>query len=59
MANEKLIVTTSDGTVIPVIMAPAHCGAGVAVIIPNLLARGGVSTSRKRGYTKPSPWPSK
>lgn len=59
MANEKLIVTTSDGIDVPVIMAPPGCGAGVAVIIPNLLAKGGVSASRKRGYTKPSPWPSK
>jgi hypothetical protein len=39
MPNEKLIVTTNDGTVIPVVMAPARCGAGVAVIIPNF-ARG-------------------
>ncbi len=59
MANEKSIVTTSDGTDIPVIMAPPGHGAGAAVIIPNLLAKGGVSASRKRGYTKPSPWPSK
>jgi hypothetical protein len=59
MANEKLIVTTSDGTDIPVIMAPPGHGAGAAVIIPNLPAKGGVSASRKRGYTKPSPWPSK
>jgi hypothetical protein len=59
MTNEKLIVTTSDGTVLPVIMVPARCGRGVTVIIPQLPAKGGVSVTGKRGYTKPSPWPSK
>lgn len=59
MANEKLIFTASDGTEIPVIMAPPGHGAGVAIFIPRLLTKGGVSASRKRGYTKPSPWPSK
>ena len=37
MANEKLIVTTSDGTAIPVVMAPPGHGAGVSFIIPSLL----------------------
>lgn len=59
MANEKLIVTANNGIDIPVVMAPPGDGAGVAFIIPNLLPKGDVSTSRKRGYTKPSPWPSK
>lgn len=38
MANEKLIVTTSDGTAIPVVMAPPGHGAGVSAIFPNLLS---------------------
>ncbi|MDR6917510.1 hypothetical protein J2X66_004389 [Pseudomonas sp. 3296] len=37
MANEKLIVTTSYGTDIPVIMAPPGHGAGISFITPNLL----------------------
>ena len=59
MANEKLIVTTSDGIDIPVLMAPPGHGAGVAVIIPNLLPKGSDSSNCKRGYSKPTPWPSK
>lgn len=48
MVNEIKIVTTNDGTDIPVL-----------VIIPNLLPKGSLSSNRKRGYTKPTPWPSK
>lgn len=59
MVNEIKIVTTTDGTDIPVLMAPPGHGAGVAVIIPNLVPKGGVTANRKRGYTKPTPWPSK
>lgn len=44
---------------IPVLMAPPGHGAGVAVIIPNLLSKGSGSSNRKRGYSKPTPWPSK
>lgn len=56
---DKKSITTSDVTYIPVIMAPPGHGAGVAVIIPNLLAKDAASASSKRGYTKPTPWPSK
>jgi len=59
MTNETLIVTASDGTDIQVIGAPPGHGAGLAIFIPKLLTKGGVSKNRKRGYTKPSPWPSK
>lgn len=61
--NETKIVTTSNGTDIPVLMVPTRYGAGVAVIIPNFISnhlpKGSVSLSRKQGYTKPTPWPSK
>ncbi|RMM69109.1 hypothetical protein [Pseudomonas savastanoi] len=57
--SKELIVTTSDGNDIPVIMAPPSHGAGVGIIIPTLLPSDSVSASRKRGYKKPSPWPSK
>ncbi|WP_449124761.1 hypothetical protein [Pseudomonas viridiflava] len=51
--------STSDGNDIPVIMAPPGHGAGVSIIIPHLLVNDSVSASGKRGYKKPSPWPSK
>jgi type IV secretory pathway TraG/TraD family ATPase VirD4 len=66
MSNEKLIVTTSDGNDIPVIMAPPGHGAGVSFIIPTLLTWQKSRTVTdvmaepcKRGYTKPKAWPSK
>lgn len=37
MTDEKLSITTSDGTGITVIKAPARSGAGVSIVIPRLL----------------------
>lgn len=64
MTNKKLIVTTSDFTNIPVIMAPP--GHGASFINPQLFtcpetpgSTEVMALSRKRGYTTPKAWPSK
>ncbi|NNB33926.1 type IV secretory system conjugative DNA transfer family protein [Pseudomonas fragi] len=61
MANEVKIITTSDGTEIPVIMAPPGHGAGVGFVIPKLLSWPNsadvtdvMAEPRKRGYAKPA-----
>lgn len=59
MNNEVQSFTTSDGIELKVVMAPTRCGRGVGIVLPKILTpHGHVSEKRKRGYAKPTPWPS-
>lgn len=57
-----VMVSTSSGAssyLNDLVRARAAHGAGVAIITPSLLPKSNVPSSRKRGYAKPTPWPSK